>query len=259
MNTPNCAGLTPAASARALIAFVDGSPEAVMRHDRAGWIALFADDCLVEDPVGSRPHHAGDRAVIGRFYDTFIAPNQIVFHRGRDYIDGLDVLRDLSLEIRMAPGVAIRVPMFLVYELADESGALRIKRLAAHWELPAMVLALLRCGIRGVRPALALGVRMLRLQGVSGTLGFLRAWSSVGAAGKKAVLQSLRDDAAVLVPAEDGKLIAAGDCVSLRVRSGKGEEGVLQVMVRGSVPGRRRLWLQQVTHEGYGSVGEACR
>jgi hypothetical protein len=258
MSTPNNAGLEPMATAHALIAFVDGSPEAVMRHDRVGWIALFADDCLIEDPVGARPHRAGDRAVIGRFHDTFIAPNQIIFHRGRDYVDGLDVLRDLSLEIRMAPGVAIHVPMFLVYELTEESGALRIKRLAAHWELPPMVQALLRCGIPAVRPALALGTRMLRLQGVSGTLGFLRAWFSAGAAGKRAVLESLRGDTAALAPAADGKLIAAGDCVSLRVGSGNGE-AVLQVTVRGNVAGRRRLWLQHVTPEGYGSVGEACR
>ena len=42
----------------------------------AGWVGLFTADGRVEDPVGSRPH-AGP-VEIGRFYDTFIGPRDIV-------------------------------------------------------------------------------------------------------------------------------------------------------------------------------------
>lgn len=227
--------------ARTLIDFVERSPAAVTRHDRAGWIALFAADCVIEDPVGSRPHLAGNRDVIGRFYDTFIAPNEIVFHRGRDYVDGMKVLRDLEIEIRMTPRVAIRVPMFLVYELVRESGALRIRRLAAHWELRPMVMQLLRHGLRGLPSAMALGVRMLRLQGVGGTLGFLRAWRSVGAEGKAAVIAALPHAPTPLAVSTDGKIIAAGSHVTLRVRGVAGE-GVVQVAMQGAQPGESRLW-----------------
>jgi len=36
-------------------------------NDREGWLALFADDAVVEDPVGSRPRKG--REEIGAFWD----------------------------------------------------------------------------------------------------------------------------------------------------------------------------------------------
>jgi hypothetical protein len=231
--------------AAALLAFVERSPAAVARHDRAGWIGLFAADCVIEDPVGSRPHRAGDRAVIARFYDTFIAPNVIVFQRGRDYVDGLQVLRDLSIEIRMAPRVVVRVPMYLVYELCREAGELRIRRLAAHWELRPMLMQLLRCGFRGLPSALALGWRMIRLQRLGGTLGFMRAWRSAGSAGKSAVIAALAREEPPLLPVADAKAIAAGDHVTLRVR-GAGVDGVFQAVMQGPALRERRCWTRIV-------------
>ncbi|MBK6288403.1 MAG: nuclear transport factor 2 family protein [Gammaproteobacteria bacterium] len=227
--------------AAAVLAFVERSPAAVARHDRAAWIALFAADCVIEDPVGSRPHIAGDRRVIERFYDTFIEPNIIEFRHGRDYVAGLQVLRDLSLEIRMAPRVVIRVPMYLVYELCREGGELRIRRLAAHWELRPMLMQLLRCGIRGLPPALALGWRMIRLQGPGGTLGFMRAWRSVGTAGKSAVIAALTREDPPLHPVADAKVIAAGNHVTLRI-GGTGVEGVFQATKQGASLTERHCW-----------------
>jgi hypothetical protein len=43
---------------------------------------MFTAYGRVEDPYGSRPH-VGPRQ-IDRFYDTFIAPRQIIFHRDFD-------------------------------------------------------------------------------------------------------------------------------------------------------------------------------
>ena len=238
-----------------VLAFVERSPAAVAQHDRTGWIALFAADCVIEDPVGSRPHRAGDRGVIARFYDTFIAPNVIEFQRGRDYADGLQVLRDLSIEIRMAPRVTIRVPMYLVYELCHEAGGLRIRRLAAHWELRPMLMQLLRCGLRGLPPALALGWRMIRLQGLGGTLGFMRAWRSTGSAGKAAVIAALAREEPPLLPVADAKVIAAGDHVTLRV-SGGGVDGVFQAVRQGQALRERRCWRRAVDDRPRGGAAE---
>ena len=67
---------------------VKASPATVAAHDRSGWMDLFALYAMVEDPVGGAPHHSGgfDRrsgrrghTVLGRFYDTYIAPNQVRF------------------------------------------------------------------------------------------------------------------------------------------------------------------------------------
>src|SRR5947209_3658223 len=115
-----------------MLAAVERSPEAAGAHDRAGWVELFAADGRIDDPVGSRPHVG--RARIERFYDTFIGPRDIAFHRGADIVAGSTVVRDLSLEVRMGPSVTMTIPAFLRYDL---DGALKIKHLQAYWELPA--------------------------------------------------------------------------------------------------------------------------
>jgi len=55
--------------------------------------------------VGSRPH-AGP-VEIGRFYDTFIGPRDIAFHRDLDIVRGSSVIRDLDLEVAMGPAVTM--------------------------------------------------------------------------------------------------------------------------------------------------------
>ncbi|HXL61153.1 MAG TPA: ketosteroid isomerase family protein, partial [Mycobacterium sp.] len=80
-----------------LLAAVEASPRATAGHDKSAWVGLFAEDGRVEDPVGSRPHIG--HAEIGRFYDTFIGPRQITFHRDLDIVAGTTVIRDLTLEV----------------------------------------------------------------------------------------------------------------------------------------------------------------
>jgi hypothetical protein len=172
------------ASSAERLAFVEQSPAAVAAHDKGAWLALFARYSLVEDPVGSRPcvSRPGDSADSGplsRFYDTFIAANAIRFVVERDMVGGNTVVRDLSLEITMAGGARVVTPMHLVYELVEEEGALRVFRLAAHWEL--------RAALKQRSGGMGAFWRMLRYLGVGGVLGFMRALSSVGDAGKAVV------------------------------------------------------------------------
>jgi len=179
----------------ACMALVDKSPAAVAVHDKSAWLALFARYNIVEDPVGSAPHLSG--AETGRkpagsldgFYETFIAANDIRFHVDRDIVVGLHVVRDLTLEINMAPSVTVRTPMHLLYELREEEGELKIFRLAAHWEMLPAMKQQIASGVSSVRPALGSGWRMLRHLGVVGMFGFLRALSSVGVDGKARVEQ----------------------------------------------------------------------
>lgn len=183
------------------IAAVDRSPAAVGVHDKEAWLAVFADLSCVEDPVGSRPHVDGvydarsglrGDAALGRFYETFIAPNTITFHIGRDIVCGPDVVRDLDVEITMAPEVVVRVPMHLIYEVGEERGAVKIRHLRAYWELVPMVRQLMAVGPKAWPVSMGLGRRLLGNLGVGGTAGFLRGARTVGAAGKDAV-QRLAD------------------------------------------------------------------
>jgi hypothetical protein len=78
-----------------LLTVVERSPQAAAAHDRAGWVGLFTADGRIEDPVGSRPHIGLTQ--IGRFYDTFIGPRDIIFHRDLDIVRGAVVTLSQAL------------------------------------------------------------------------------------------------------------------------------------------------------------------
>lgn len=172
-----------------MIAAVERSPLAAGAHDRAGWVGLFAADARIEDPVGSRPHRG--RAQIGRFYDTFIGPRDITFHRHLDIVSGSTVIRDLTLEVRMGPSVTMQIPAILRYDL-DES--LKIDRLQAYWELPAMMWQFVRSGFGALPAGLRLSRALLRNQGATGTAGFLAGFAGATSRAKQHVA-GLLDDA----------------------------------------------------------------
>ncbi|WP_433200716.1 SgcJ/EcaC family oxidoreductase [Nocardia sp. CA-107356] len=170
-------------TAQDLLAAVQASPRAVAAHDKAAWVDLFAADATVNDPVGSRPHIG--RAAIERFYDTFIGPNTIAFQINHDFVGPPTVVRDLLIRTTMSTGATVAVPMHLRYDLVEEDGVWKITRLAAHWELAAMIVQLLRTGLPGLGAALKLGPQLIANQGFDGMLGMMRALRSVGRAGKR--------------------------------------------------------------------------
>lgn len=166
-----------------LLAAVERSPHAAAAHDRAGWVGLFTADGRIEDPVGSRAHRGHPE--IGRFYDTFIGPRDIKFHRDLDIVFGTTVLRDLELEVSMGPAVTMYIPALLRYDLREANGSWKIDRLRAYWELPAMMLQFLRTGTGAVSPALRLSRGLLANQGLRGTAGFMAGFRRAGARHKR--------------------------------------------------------------------------
>lgn len=66
------------------------SMKAVMRKKKSDWLALFAPDACIEDPVGKSPldesgkGHKGSKA-IEAFWDNNIAPNEFVFNIQHSY------------------------------------------------------------------------------------------------------------------------------------------------------------------------------
>lgn len=173
-----------------LLAVVERSPRTAAAHDRAGWVGLFTADGRVEDPVGSRPHVGRDQ--IGRFYDTFIGPRDITFHRDLDVVSGSVVLRDLTLQVAMSPTVTMRIPAFLRYDLREVNGQWRIAVLRAYWELPAMILQLARTGLRSMAPAVQLSRELIGHQRLAGAVGFMAGFRRVGGRHKRLVDAFLR-------------------------------------------------------------------
>ena len=174
-------------TAEDLLAAVRASPRAVAAHHKAAWVGLFAADAIVNDPVGSRPHIG--RAAIERFYDTFIGPNAIAFRVEHDFVAPPTVVRDLLIQTTMSTGATVAVPMHLRYDLVEDDGTWQIARLAAHWELAAMIVQLLRTGIPGLGAALKLGPQLIANQGFGGMLGMMRALRGIGRTGKRAVAE----------------------------------------------------------------------
>ena len=246
------------AAEQALLAAVEWSPQAAAAHDRAGWVGLFTTDGRAEDPVGSRPHVGPVQ--IGRFYDTFIGPRDIAFHRDLDVVRGSSVLRDLDLEVTMGSAVTMNIPAFLRYDLREVDGDWKISMLRAYWELPAMMLQFLRNGASAVPATLQLSQGLIRNQRLRGTAGFAAGFRRVGSRQKTmvdtfvnavgrgdrfAALQTLSPGATITFGDGDSveatdiaelikrctgatvpKLIAAGSTVAASVTSGRGR-GVL--------------------------------
>lgn len=253
-----------------LLAAVERSPRATAAHDREGWVGLFTDDGRVEDPVGSRPHVG--REQIGRFYDTFIGPRDITFHRDLDIVFGTAVLRDLELEVAMGAGVTMHIPAFLRYDMREVNGDWRVGELRAYWELPAMMRQFFRTGPRAVSPGLQLARGLLSNQRLRGTVGFMAGFRRVGARHQKWV-QSFLDaaargdrtaaaralspgatitlgdhdgvDLAELVERLDGarptKIISASLTVTMSLTSGRGR-GIILADTRGSAINRIRYF-----------------
>ena len=174
-----------------LLSVAEASPRAVAAHDRAAWLALFGSDAEVCDPVGSRPRRGARE--LAAFHDAFIAPNTIRFDVRHDEVwprpGGGTVFRDVDLSTTLPGGPTLTTVMHARYDLAtdtaaeagatgtaDAGGGLRIERLRAHWQAPAMALGLLAAGPTALVPGLRMGAGLLRNLGPAGTAGFVRGF-----------------------------------------------------------------------------------
>lgn len=116
------------------------SMTAIENGDRVGWLALFADDALVADPVGVSPldpageGHRGAEA-IAAFYDTIIAQASISFAIRESYLAGDECANVGTITSRFPDGSAGIVDGVYTYRI-DEAG--QIISLRAHWEYEAM-------------------------------------------------------------------------------------------------------------------------
>ena len=66
------------------------SRAAAIARDKEAWLAVFADDAVVEDPIGPShfdPEGRGHRGkdAIAKFFDMAIAPSQLEFHFEKSY------------------------------------------------------------------------------------------------------------------------------------------------------------------------------
>lgn len=162
---------TSAQDREARLAFVRRSPELADRKERKAWFDLYADDAIIEDPVGSPPCRRGVRSRPGRlddlerFYDTFIQPSRIRVETKHEWVVGPSVLRDVVLHVRVPGGGRNSIPAILRYEVDDAGGALRVTRMRAYWDASASGRAMLAQGFTGKLTSVLSGLRLVRVLG----------------------------------------------------------------------------------------------
>jgi steroid Delta-isomerase len=110
---------------------------AVEGRDRAAWLALFAEDAVVEDPIGPSafdPEGMGHRGLeaIAAFYDKVIATNEsIKFTIHRSILCGEEAANVGVIRITFAGGSAVEVDGVYTYRRSPDG---KIASLRAFWE-----------------------------------------------------------------------------------------------------------------------------
>jgi steroid Delta-isomerase len=114
------------------------SQAAVKAKDRAGWLSLFAPDAVVQDPIGPSPFdrdgtgHRGPEA-IAAFYDTVIAPNELITFEIEDsYLCG-DEVADVGIIRTVLPGGTHVAVVHGVYTYRGDGNG-QLAALRAFWE-----------------------------------------------------------------------------------------------------------------------------
>jgi len=108
----------------------------VKAKNKAAWLDLFADDAIVQDPVGVSPldptgqGHRG-KAAIGRFFDAVAGAGDMNMEIRESYPAGDECANVATLTNVMPNGVSINVKLVVVYRV-NEAG--KIVSLKAYWD-----------------------------------------------------------------------------------------------------------------------------
>jgi ketosteroid isomerase-like protein len=124
------------------------SAATVARGDKQSWLALFAPDAIIEDPVGPSfldPEGRGHRGheAIARFWDANVAMiAKFHFTVTDSFANGDCCANVTTITTTLADGSVMDIDCILIYTV-DESGL--ITSLRAHWE-PERSMATIRPG-----------------------------------------------------------------------------------------------------------------
>lgn len=132
----NKTDLTPA------LAAAQASWRCVQSHDREGWLALMADDVVIEDPIGrsiTNPDGLGVRGkeAVAAFYDTNIAINNLTVTCEETFASSSahEIAFILVLRSRFDGGYTSTVRGVFCYRVNDDG---KIANLRGYWNLEGM-------------------------------------------------------------------------------------------------------------------------
>ena len=114
-----------------------GSMRAAENKNKEEWLALYADDAVVEDPVGPGPYDAegkGQRGkeAISAFWDNAIAPNTVKFDIRDSFACANEVANVGTIHLTFPNGSTAKCEGVFVYKVNGEG---KIISLRAFWEV----------------------------------------------------------------------------------------------------------------------------
>lgn len=112
------------------------SIDCVEQGDRKGWLSMWAEDGLIQDPVGVSPldpHGQGHRGMesITAFYDNVIAVSDVRFSIRHSYACGNECANVGTITTRTGEGLVSRTELVMIYRLNDQG---ELASLRAFWE-----------------------------------------------------------------------------------------------------------------------------
>ena len=113
------------------------SMDAVPPQNKDAFLANFADDAIIEDPIGSSPldpegrGHRGKDA-IAAFWDKQIGPNRVLFNIERSYAAGPEIANVGTITVVMENGLVTLVEGVFTYRVNDAG---KVSALRGYWEL----------------------------------------------------------------------------------------------------------------------------
>jgi len=109
----------------------------VQAADRAGWLGIFAEGAVVQDPVGvsfldeTGEGHQGPEG-IGAFWDNVISKNPVRMDIIGSHAGGNECANYLTITTTFPDGSSVAGEMVAIYEV-DETG--QVQTLRAFWEV----------------------------------------------------------------------------------------------------------------------------
>jgi steroid delta-isomerase len=120
----------------------ESSWRCVQSGDKEGWLALMADDIVVEDPIGDAFTNPGGNGVRGKdavaaFYDANIGPNRLTVTREETFpsSSATEIAYILVLRTEFPTGMVATVRGAFTYKVNDAG---LITNLRGYWNMDAM-------------------------------------------------------------------------------------------------------------------------
>ncbi len=121
-----------------------------MAGDKQAWLALYADDAMLADPVGASPFDpsgAGHRgkAAIEAFWDAVIGPANLVLTAHQRCPSGANACAvPITAVNDLGNGINTTIEMIAVYEVNDAG---KISSMKAYWSWDSMASQLKALGL----------------------------------------------------------------------------------------------------------------